>query len=44
LANAPQHHRKVIAPNLSMSRHDPDGLEIPAAFWEKLTAALSYAT
>ena len=31
------------APNLSMSRHDPDGVEIPAALWEKLTEALCYA-
>src|SRR5450756_280802 len=25
------------APILSMSRHDPDGVEIPAALWERLT-------
>ena len=31
------------APNLSMSRHDPDGVEIPAALWERLTEALCYA-
>ena len=31
------------APNLSMSRHDPDGVEIPAALWERLTEALYYA-
>jgi len=26
-----------------MSRHDPDGVEIPAALWERLTEALCYA-
>ena len=31
------------APILSMSRHDPDGVEIPAALWERLTGALCYA-
>jgi hypothetical protein len=31
------------APILSMSRHDPDGVEIPAALWERLTEALCYA-
>jgi hypothetical protein len=31
------------APNLSMSRHDPDGVEIPAALWKRLTEALCYA-
>src|SRR5208282_4874366 len=30
------------APILSMSRHDPDGVEIPAALWERLTEALCY--
>ena len=30
------------APNLSMSRHDPDGVEIPAALWERLTETLCY--
>jgi hypothetical protein len=31
------------APNLSMSRHDPDGVEIPAALGDRLTKALCYA-
>ncbi|MGD0636285.1 MAG: hypothetical protein ABSA13_19120, partial [Beijerinckiaceae bacterium] len=31
------------APNLSMSRHDPDRVEIPAALWERLTETLCYA-
>jgi hypothetical protein len=31
------------APNFSMSRHGPDGLEIPAALWERLTEAHCYA-
>jgi len=31
------------ASHLSMSRHDPDGVEIPAALWERLTEALCYA-
>jgi hypothetical protein len=31
------------APNLSMSRHDPDRVEIPAALWERLTETLCCA-
>ena len=31
------------APNISISRRDPDGVEIPAALWERLTEALCYA-
>ena len=30
-------------PNLSMSRHDPDSVEIPSALWERLTEAICYA-
>jgi hypothetical protein len=39
-----RHRSKGIldAPNLSMSRHDPDDVEIPAAFWERLMEALCY--
>jgi len=31
------------APNLSMSRHDRDDVEIPAALWKRLVEALCYA-
>ena len=30
-------------PNLSMSRNDPDSVEIPSALWERLTEAICYA-
>jgi hypothetical protein len=31
------------APNLSMSRLDPDRVEIPTALWQRLTETLCYA-
>ena len=35
--------RFFYAPNLSMSRHDRDGVKIPTALWERLTETLCYA-